>query len=88
MWWPGSRHIDKQRRLHPNQNDSCENAKGMKSRKNSKLEIRNSKQIQMIKKYKISNNLVSDFRFLDFGSECFVCFGFRYSDFGFCCIVQ
>ncbi len=28
---------------------------------NSKLEIRNSKQIQMIKKQKILNNLVSDF---------------------------
>ncbi len=31
--------------------------------KNSKLEIRNSKQIQMIKKRKIPNNLVLDFDF-------------------------
>jgi len=52
-------------------------------RKNSKLEIRNPKQIQMIKKQKIPNKLVSGFRFLDFGFDCFVCFGFRASDFGF-----
>jgi len=31
---------------------------------NSKLEIRNSKQIQMIKKQKIPNKLISDFNFL------------------------
>jgi hypothetical protein len=35
----------------------------MRNEKKSKLEIRNSKQIQMIKKYKILNKLVSDFDF-------------------------
>jgi len=35
----------------------------MTGQKNSKLEIRNSKQIKMIKKHKISNKLVLDFYF-------------------------
>jgi hypothetical protein len=54
----------------------------MRRRKNSNLEIRNLKQIQMIKIQKILDEPVSDFtfRFLQFS----VCFGFRYSDFGFC----
>jgi len=58
-------------------------AKGMKSQKNSKLEIRSSKQIQIIKKHKISNKLVSDFNFWISNLSVSVCFGFRASDFGF-----
>jgi hypothetical protein len=42
---------------------SRKGAKGMRSQKNSKLETRNAKQIQMIKKQKIPNQLVSDFSF-------------------------
>ncbi len=34
---------------------------------NSKFEIRNPKQTQMIKKQKIPNKLISDFNFFDFG---------------------
>jgi len=51
--------------------------------KNSNVEIRNSKQIQMIKKQKNSKPAHFGFRFLDFGFDCFICFGFRASDFGF-----
>jgi len=47
--------------------------------KTKKLEIRNSKQIPMIKKHKIPNKL--GFRFLNFGFEC--CGLFRISIFGF-----
>jgi len=53
------------------------------ARKNSKLEIRNSKQIQMIKKHKIPNKLVTDFDFWISDLSAAVCFGFRASDFGF-----
>jgi hypothetical protein len=49
---------------------------------NSKLEIRNSKQFQMVKNQKLPNKPVSDFRNLDL--RLWVCFGFRYSDFGIC----
>jgi hypothetical protein len=51
---------------HPSRSDTrkgAKGAKGMTGQKNSKLEIRNSKQIQMIKKHKISNKLVLDFDF-------------------------
>ena len=37
----------------------------------------------MIKKQKMSNQRIVEFNFLDFGFECFVCFEFRDSDFGF-----
>ena len=43
---------------------------------NSNIEIRNSKQIQIIKWKKFPNKLV-----WDFGFECLVCFGFRSFDF-------
>ena len=55
---------------------TCGNVQTVKS---TNLEIRNSKQIQMIKSRKIPNKLV-----LDFGFKYFVCFGFRDSDFGVC----
>jgi hypothetical protein len=42
---------------------SRKDAKGAKTKPNTKLEIRNSKQIQMVKKQKISNTLISDFYF-------------------------
>ena len=48
---------------------------------NSKLEIRNSKQIQMIKLYIFPNNLVLDFDVLDLAD--LVCLRFRTSNFGF-----
>jgi hypothetical protein len=58
--------------------------------KNSKHEIQNSKQAQMTKIDKISNKLhsapcfgFSALRFFCLG----VCFGFRYSDFGFVSLV-
>jgi len=43
--------------------DSRKDAKDAKYRQNYKFEIRSSKQIQMIKKQKIPNNLVLDFGF-------------------------
>jgi len=54
-----------------------------RSKKPEKLETRNPKQIQIIKNHKISNQLVSEFKFWisDFSGS--VCFGFRASDFGF-----
>jgi hypothetical protein len=51
------------------------------ARKNLKLEIRNSKQIQMIKGHKIPNKLLSDFDFWISDLRAEVCFGFRASDF-------
>jgi hypothetical protein len=60
---------------------------------NSKFEIPNSKQIQMIKKHKMRNKFIKDFGILfapvsDLGIRnsnlsFLVCFIFRYSDFGF-----
>ena len=54
-------------------------------RKNSKHEIRNPKQFQMIKIGKILSELIpiQCFGFADFRFVGWVCFGFRYSDFGF-----
>jgi hypothetical protein len=49
----------------------------MSTHKNSKLEIRNSKQIQMIKSNKIPNRLVSDFGFEYFSLFRISSFGFR-----------
>ena len=54
-----------------------------RNKKDKKLEIRNSKQIQMIKKHKIPNRLVSAFDFWISDLTGSVCFGFRASDFGF-----
>jgi hypothetical protein len=42
-------------------NDSHKDVKGVKSEKRLETEIRNSKQIQMIKKQKFPNKLISDF---------------------------
>jgi hypothetical protein len=56
----------------------------------SKPEIRNSKQSQMTKIGTIPNKLHSDscFGFSDLRFFCLsVCFGFRYSDFGFVSLV-
>jgi len=55
--------------------------------KKAKLETRNPKQIQMIKKRKILNKFVPDLEFWISYLNVSVCFGprgcFRYSDFGF-----
>jgi len=55
--------------------------------RNPTLEIRSSKQIQMIKKHKIPNKPVSGFDFWISDLTVLVCFGprgrFRASDFGF-----
>jgi len=55
--------------------------------KNSKLEIRNSKQIQMFETPNIPNKSKSASGFENFSNFGFirlpVCFGFRYLDFGF-----
>jgi hypothetical protein len=52
------------------------------------IEIRNPKQIQMIKKLQCSKwggSNLGVWKFSDFGFIwLLVCFGFRYSDFGFC----
>jgi hypothetical protein len=49
-----------------------------------KSQARNSKQIQMIKNQKIPNQLDLDLNWSDFRFIWLpVCFGFRYSDFGF-----
>ena len=53
------------------------------SYKNSKFKIRNSKQIQMNKKQKTPNELVSDFDLWFSDSRISVCFEFRASDFEF-----
>jgi hypothetical protein len=48
---------------------------------NSKSEIRNSKQIQMIKKHKIPHKLIFVFRFLDLRVSFVSDFELRISDF-------
>jgi hypothetical protein len=55
----------------------------LRNKKDKKFETRNSKQIQMIKKHKIPNRLVSDFDFWISDLTVSICFGFRASDFGF-----
>ena len=50
----------------------------LRNKKDKKLEIRNSKQIQMIKKHKFQTGA---FRISI--SDLTICFGFRASDFGF-----
>jgi hypothetical protein len=63
------------------QADSSKDAKCAKYELNCKLEIQNSKQIQMAKKHTIPIDPVLDFRFLDL--SVLVCFGIRASVLGF-----
>ena len=56
-------------------------SKGLLRQKNPKLEIRNLKQIQMIKTHEILNKLVSDFDFLISGFGLFRISSFGISDF-------
>ena len=60
---------------------------GTQSEENSNIEIRNSKQIQMIEIKKTPNKSKSNSGFEDFPDFRFIgllgCFGFRASNFGF-----
>jgi hypothetical protein len=58
--------------------------RGRQAKQDCKFEIRNSKQFQMIKKAESSKQIGFGFDFHSWDLGFWVCFGFRYSSFGFC----